>query len=235
MEYLIHKAQELQQMIPGRSISFNHVVEVMYYEFFTGDETYHCAKISFNRMYNRLAELFRRCGDLSSEQKALQSALQWNPVDLDVYFAFAELYKQEGNLEKCLELSNRAHRFCNTRAALARYYRNLGYYYLETYQPELSAALYQYSEIYYETQSAKRELDYLAAAMKRDIRIHDLERLQMSLKKSSIPLGFNRFTTALTYKAFEIEKQRGHLKEAKECYELYKNQTFVLNGGLIYQ
>lgn len=228
LESIIYKARELQQRIPGRSISFNHVVEIPYYEFFTGDVAYQCAKTSLNRMYNRLAELFHRCGNLNSEKKALQSALHWNPVDLDAYFALAEGYKQDGDLEKCLEISNKAHPYCNTRAALSRYYRNLGYYYLENYQPELSAALYQYSEIYYKTGSAKGELEYLAKAMKRDLRIHDRNRLQMFLKDNSIPLGFNKYTTALTYQAYLMEKQRGHIGEAGECYELYKDQTAVL-------
>ncbi|MEY8355466.1 hypothetical protein AALB39_19195 [Lachnospiraceae bacterium 54-53] len=233
LEYLIQKARKLQQRIPGPAVSFNHVVEIPYYEFFTGAEEYRFAKMSINRMYCRLSGILKERGDLRSAEHALQCALQWNPVDLDAHFALADLYKQEGNLKKSLEVSHRAHCYCNTKAALARYYRNLGYCFLESYQPDLAQALYQYSRIYCDTESAKRELEFLAAAMKRDTKIPDPKHLHMLLEENHIPPGFNPFTTALTYKAYKMEEQLGHTAKAGECYVLFQDQTSVSMDGAV--
>lgn len=226
LKSMIGKAKKAQAGQPAAAISFNHAVECYYYAYFKNSGNFVCAKNSLSRMYRELARIYREADDFIRAQKAYREVIQWNPVDPDSYFDLAELYKEQGNLALYLKISQSAYNYCNSRPLLARYYRNLGFYYLEAYQPELARALYEYSEVYSETQCAKMELEYLAQAMGWEKEKLENKILVQRLNEKKIPLEINPITVALTYKAAKTEDAKGHVAAARECYELFFHQVF---------
>ena len=87
-------------------------------------------------------------------------------------------------------------------------------------------ALYEYSEVYSETQCAKMELEYLAQAMGWEKEKLENKILVQRLNEKKIPLEINPITVALTYKAAKTEEAKGHVAAARECYELFFHQVF---------
>lgn len=223
---IIRRAQELEKGYLGKTVSFNHIVEYYYYTYYECNGEFRCAKTSINRMYRELAHIYQKAGDKINAERAYKKCLQWDPVDGEAYLELAQIYKETGNLKDVLKTSQLAYKYCNSRPLLAGYYRNLGFYYLECYQPELSRALYEYSECYSKTQCAQNELEYLASAMGWTMKRMEKDELLRKLKESHIPVDFAPVTVALTYKAAKMEEKIGHTAEALECYELFYHQLF---------
>ena len=207
-------------------IAFNHVVECYYYGYEQKNWDFACAKTSLNRMLRELAELYQKSGDWELAEQAGQKAILWNPVDPESYFTCADLYRDQENLPGYLQMTQKAYRYCNSRPLLARYYRKLGCYYLETYQPELSRAVYEYSEIYSPSECARNELQYLAAAMNWEPENRKPDTLRQILRKHQIPTEMDPVIVALTYQAAKTEAEKGHTIAAGECYELFYHQMF---------
>lgn len=206
-------------------ISFNHIVEVYYYQYFIKDYEYECSPISINRLYKTLARINCKYGYKNKAIELYEKAIQYNPVDLEVFFELGDIYKTIGDLKKFIAYTKESYNYCCSRATLAKYYRNLGFYYLELYEPELSEKLYNYSNIYYETKNANSELIFLEKVLKRKQTKYSIEVLQNVLNKNGIAIKANPDTVGLTYIAAKDALKLGNLKAAKECYYMVYDLT----------
>lgn len=77
---------------------------------------------------------------------------------------------------------------------MAKYYRELGWYYVEKKSFDLANALYTQSLAFYETDMAKRELEFIAKSENRKARLSTAEEMQKLFRDYNITFGFNRNT-----------------------------------------
>lgn len=218
-------AEEEMNGRPGEWHSFGHISEAYYYEYFFGGGDYEEAPLDMSGIWRLFGSHLDRQGQTEDAKKAFERVLQWNPADSESLLALAEIYRKSEDLEMYRELTDEFYDFCNTRALLARYYRNLGYYYLEVYQPELAEALYLYSELYFPTEHARRELAFLGEALKRETPAYTKEQLCGKLSEYEIPLEASRETLALTLQAAKDCEASGRYREAGECYRMIYDLT----------
>lgn len=68
---------------------------------------------------------------ISDAQEALSEAIKWNPVSSEIAFEYAETFKIQGNMEAFYKRSLEMFQYAFRPKALARCYRNLGYYFTE--------------------------------------------------------------------------------------------------------
>lgn len=101
----------------------------------------------------------------------------------------------------------------------------LGYYYLEAYQPGLAAALYSYSNIFYKSTQADKELAFLEEALKRPVPKLSVKELQEQLKKENIPTGPHPDTLGITYRAGQLELLKGCRDNARDCFTMVYDLT----------
>lgn len=225
IEKFLKKLEEEYLKLKEIYVCFNHIAEVYYYEYFINHYKYNILEMNICNLYKILGKEYEKRSDLLIAENYYLKALKWNPVDLEVIFSSIELYKKMGKLDKVFSLSIEAYNYCCTRAELARLYRNFGYYYLEKYQPELSEMLYMYSGMFYETESAEKEIHFLETALKRKRSNYDIKEIQQQLKKEKIPIKASPITLALTYKAAENERKNGRNDIARECYMMVYDLT----------
>lgn len=218
LEQEINRLEEEYQDREVPVVCLNHVTEIYYYEYFVNQDEYKFAKTNLNKKWKELAEEFEKEENWNFAKEAYKKALVWNPVDLEAYFGICNQFIRMNDLELLLEYTKKAYRFCVTRATLARYYRNLGFYYLETYQPELAQEMYQYSNLYFHSRQADSEIKYLEEALKRSYQKKPVEELVQILKKAGIPVGPDPVSLGLTYEAGKQEEAAGRIETAKECY-----------------
>ena len=133
--------------------------------------------------------------------------------------------KQLGDAEGEYSYTTESFNYCCTRAELAAYYRNLGWYYLEKYKPEVSAACYLYSKYFEDSQQADAELEFLEKAIGKKIAEKDLNQIQKLLKDNEIPTAANSVTLALLYKAAEEAENAGDKDQALDCYRMVYDLT----------
>ena len=87
-------------------------------------------------------------GNYNEAINEFSKALEYNPVNVAVINKIVSCYKYLHNIEKEFEYAQKTYNFCCTRSELATYYRNVGWYYLEKYKPEVSVSCYMYFNLF---------------------------------------------------------------------------------------
>ncbi len=142
---------------------FNNVLEQVLYDRLVN----HGKKL--NRVPDNYANMYHKYGALLFEAKRydeaevyLKKALRWNPVDTNILFEFSEIYKIRGDWKTFLDIMEQCLRYAYSSRALARCYRNLGFFYIEDEQYDLASALYLFSLHFQpKSETAYIELNYI--------------------------------------------------------------------------
>ena len=108
---------------------------------------------------------------------------------------------------------------------MARYYRNMAFYYLSGYEPETARACYQYSNVYYHTENADSELKYISEAIQQETPQTDIRAIQKLFDEKQIEPGPDSQTIGIVYKVGEILLKDGDYKLAKDCYSIVYDIT----------
>ena len=127
---------------------------------------------------------------LKEAEENLKTALEINPVDVNVILELCEIYKQDAG-DEFFNKSCDALKYAYTPQNLAKYYRNLGYYYIEQNQMDAAIALYNYSLNYEVSLVAYTELQYISS---KNINTEiSAEKCLAILKEKNIQIGPNPF------------------------------------------
>lgn len=207
-------------------ISLNHVMEYYIFQYyFKPEANICCSEIPFAHYYRTYGDFCMTIGKYHAANKAYKKAIEWNPVDLDAILGLAETYKYLEKMKKYLKLTKAAHRYCCTRATMARYYRNMGFYYVSSYKTELARACYIYSNIYYHTDNADNELKYLETALNDKTPNYDIRTMQAMFDKEGIEPGPESDTVGIIYQVGKIMLNDGEKQLAKDCLSIVYDIT----------
>lgn len=209
----------------GTYFSFNHILEAYEYQYFKSPSIINHTDINISAFYRFYGFILMNLNEIGAAITAYEIALDWNPVDLDSLFQISELYKRSGDLKNTKRITFELFNYCCTRATLAHFYRNLGFYYLESYKPQIAIPLYIYSNIYFETKQAHSELDYLEKALKKPIKKYTLKELQTILELEQIPIGPNPDTVGIAFRVGELELEAGNISNAYDCFSMVYDLT----------
>lgn len=207
-------------------ISLNHVMEYYIYDYYFKPACeVRCTGLAYAEYYRTYGDLCMQLGRYKAAEAAYRSAIEWNPVDLDAILGLAETCKYLNMLERYLLVTKQAYRYCCTRATMARYYRNMGYYYLAKYEPELARACYCYSNIYYPAKQADNELKYLETALKDKTPEYTIPEMQQMFDAHGIEPGPESDTIGVIYQVGERMMQDKEMALAKDCFSIVYDIT----------
>ncbi|WP_026511260.1 hypothetical protein [Butyrivibrio sp. LC3010] len=207
-------------------VSLNHISEVFLYEYFVSDgKEYDLSETDTALEYKKKAKEFMSSGNIAKAQQEWIKAHFENPVDMENILSIISCCKQLGDIEGEYAYTLDSYNFCCTRAEMAAYYRNLGWYYLEKYDPDLASVCYMYSQLFDETKQAEEELKFLEKALNKKIEKKSVEDLQKILKKNNIPTEANSVTLALLFKAGGEAESAGDFIQALDCYRMVYDLT----------
>jgi tetratricopeptide (TPR) repeat protein len=203
----------------GKTIfSPNHLLEIYLYQYYIGGEEFEVTDMKIHALYRQLADNYSR-KDRAYEAIAIcEKSLAINPLDIETRSELAKLYRRTGKLEQLLKTAEEMYPFCYTISDLSRYYRILGEYYLGTYKPEVSVAAYTYSNYFYPTETADKEILFLEKALNKKFAFDNIQELQNTLKNEKIPLNGKSETLGLLYKTGMLELEKNNTEYA--CYLL---------------
>lgn len=225
IEHFLSEAEKEYQKELNSVISFNHPLEAYYYEYYISREPYTEAAVNMGFLYRTLADLQLASRKMRKAETSYNRSYRWNPVDLDTLYSKIELCKKDEELDKVYSLTEKCYPFCCTRADLAHYYRNLGFYYLESYEPETAAALYQYSQLFYSTKQAENELVYLKQAMGDKFKELSVSEMQAILSEHEIPLQAAEATVGIAYQIGIAALKAGNSNLAADCLMMVYDVT----------
>ena len=145
-----------------------------------------------------IADAYMMLGFINSETKNfgkaieyLNKASEWNPVSPQIIFERAFAYRSIGDIERYKAEIEKAYQFIYTSSFMAKYYRELGFYYTTKKIYDLANALYTYSRSFVDTELAKNELMYIAKQENREPRFSTREEVDKLFTDYNIPLGIN--------------------------------------------
>ena len=219
----ISDPQDGQQTI---NISLNHVMEYYIYAYyFKPENEIVCTDKPFGQYFRMYGDLCMQRQKYKAAEAAYKDAICWNPTDLDAILGLAESYKALNMLERYLIVTKQAYKYCCTRATIARYYRNMGYYYISKYNIELARACYIYSNIYYHTDNADSELNYLETALNDKTPDMDIATMQALFRENDVEPGPEADTIGVIYRVGELMMQDREYGLARDCFSIVYDIT----------
>ena len=125
---------------------------------------------------------------------------------------------------------------------MARFYRNMGFYYLSSYNTDMAEACYTYSNIYYHTDNADSELEYIKNALNKDSINKDedvitkeevnengqkytIKQMQEMFDKENVEPGPDSKTIGIIYRVGELMLQDKEYRLAKDCFMIVYDIT----------
>ena len=204
----------------------NHIMEYYIYAcYFEPEMDVKMPELPIAEYYRTYAELCVKLQKYKRAEDAYKNALCWNPVDLDSYLGLAECYKNLNMLSRYLDVTKQAYRFCCSRATMARYYRNMGFYYVTRYNTEAARVCYTYSNIYYKTDNADNELKYLEQALNDKTPEYSVKQMQEILDKNEVEPGPDSKTIGIIYRVGELMMNDKDYRLARDCFSIVYDIT----------
>ena len=183
-------------------ISLNHVMEYYVYACYFEPETeVLCTELPVGEYYRTYGSLCLKLSKFRRAEDAFKKAICWNPVDLDSYLGLAECYKNLNMLSRYLDVTKQAYRFCCSRATMARYYRNMGFYFVAKYNTEAARVCYTKTPEY------------------------SVKQMQEILDKNEVEPGPDSKTIGIIYRVGELMMNDKDYKLARDCFSIVYDIT----------
>ena len=201
-------------------VCIHHIGELFLFEYYKKPGEYvNIQEDVITPLLSRAEEEEKRGGLIGALQN-YEKALELNPVSTFIYFKMISCCYRLSRLQEIHDDTAEVYPYLATRAEMAQFYRWLGYYYLESYQPKLSAALYRYSTYFEKSRQAENEIRFLETAMNKKMPAYTTRQLQSILQDAKIPLQASNVTLALLVRAGEEAESAGNLTQALDCYSM---------------
>ncbi len=241
----IEAKKELENIIAIEEFKVPEDEQATHYSFYNYIE----AAIFFNKYRpqkknidpnNNIAEVYFFLGYIEYENKNCEKAieyldkgLEWNPVSIQIMSEKINVYRSMGDWEKYRVEIEKAYEFIYEIPFLAKYYRDLGFYYTEKGVFDLSNALYSYSSYFVDDELARNELIYIAQQEHREPRFSTMEEIEHLFKKYNIPQGISNNIIQIIFEEYQrLLKENPDVPVtkylARVLYDITKDKQFML-------
>lgn len=185
----------------------NHILEVYLYEFYYKPDDYSLLDVGIHYAYRILADRMYKNKNYEQAEVCLEASLRYNCIDMETYELYIKVLYNQQKWRKMIDTAFRFYPFCYSRKDFAFFYRTIGYYALETYQAELARIIFSYSNLFYKSQKADSEIQYLNEALMNEMPSYTLEEMSDIIRKHSLPVQPRQETLAILYKTALMEKE----------------------------
>ncbi len=217
-------------------VSLNHVMELYEYSYYyKTDKNIKTTDVMYNEYYRSRGLALLNLGRTGEAVDACLEALKWNPVDLESYLVLAECYLAKKDYGDYLATTRKAYRYCCTRATMARYYRNMGRYYLDKYEPRIARAMYVYANIYFQNDGADSALSFIESALQEKTPEYTIKELQSILDENNVEPGPDADTIGIIYRVGQLMLESDDYERAKDCFAICYDITQDEETGRLLQ
>ena len=163
--------------------------------------------------------------------KYTNKAVSYNPFNHKAQFEKIQPYIIFRKMDDFYNENKNIYQYLYSEAGLARYYRNLGFYYIEKEKYLLAQACFIYSTLFEETKIAENELKYLVAIDKYEPITNEKQMFDI-LKDNEIPLSISINNQQLLKKFVNDPKSTidpDLVEDVKELIALYDDLNATIN------
>ncbi len=166
----------------------NPVEEIFYEQRFAPEKTIRVPPFPFNEVYELLLYIQVEQMHLADARGTIAIALKRNPLNTTILFEAAELHKMRKELEEFLTATVKCHQFLYRRPDLARYFRNLGYCFIEKREWDEAIVSYCMSSQWHQTDMAQSQLYYIAQETGKLPEPEKYENWEQILTRHNVPV-----------------------------------------------
>ncbi len=190
LEEYLNKTLKLYKDKEATNYSFNNLTEFyLFVNISNPKKKIRWINLLGHKAYRLLGYILIEEGKYDDALKKLTLALKNNPIDVESFFEIVEAYKMSGDLEKMKETLDSFFDYLYTPSFLSRYYRNLGFYYIEKKEFKLAFSFYLISLEYEYNQFALSEMLYIRKTLgDMNFNLEKKEAVKL-IKESGIKIG----------------------------------------------
>jgi tetratricopeptide (TPR) repeat protein len=115
-----------------------------------------------------------------------EKVLDYNPYCADAYCEIADIYRKQGDFEKFLQTNQEIYRIAYTPRIVAKYFRNIGYYYIEKEEFDFATMAYFVSSHYADHPNVIHELTYISERSGREIVAPGLNEIEIAFDEKNM-------------------------------------------------
>ena len=158
------------------------------------------ADYPYDEIYSLQGSMYIDLKDLDKAREALKKALAWNPVNPQISFEYAETFKLAGDMENFFEESKKIQKFAIHNPDVARFLRNVGFYFTEVGKYQEAMMCYMRSLFYdRDNKNAENEINYLHQKYGIEFNMPDGKTCQEFSKKYGFALGADNDLLRMMY------------------------------------
>lgn len=228
--YLLEYANKIENMKknePKKWMSFSSTIAfVLYCKKNKIEESFDNVAYPMSSVYIKLGYIDFEMQLLDEAEQFLNKALEWDPYNFSAINEKGEIYKAQKNFKKYYFNTLDSAELIYRESELARYYRNLGFYFIENSEWELAKAVYAYSLKFDFSPVVAHELEYIAQKTgNKDIPEND--KLINILKENRIITYISNENIKIIEGLYESMKSENQIetslgKEVEELVKQYK-------------
>ena len=212
-------------LIRSRMINEQDLIEIL-----NEDKCIFNVSVDIDYVYYALGTIEVEKKNLLKARDYLRKAIEWNPVYVSAFFEYAETFKMEGNLETFYTITKNTYDKIFLPNDLARYYRNLGFYFIEKENYNLATCLFLHSLSFEDTDMAKSEIMYIKQKTGL-INIPEPDVTNHILEENDIPIFISSRCCALLDKYGLLNKAEEHY--CPQCgHTIDKEAVFCSHCGI---
>lgn len=198
------EAKEIFELLASESIKYEQNQDIEYYNFddpidfrifsllYKTDKKYKWLAIPFLSVFSYLSYIYVEEKNFEKANIYIRKAIRWAPLNLSSRFEKCEIAKMQNDMETFKNITLSIYDMIYNDVDLARYYRNLGYYYIEKHDLNLAYALFTASLQFDNNPNAYGEIAYINRILKRDNYLMSAEEGKALLSANNIPFGVNK-------------------------------------------
>ena len=144
----------------------------------------------FASLYFTYGKLLMGMKDFEGAEAALKQAMRWNPVNPNIALMLADVYRAQERFEDFADVTKKVFQNAYTGPYLARCYRNMGYYFVETQQWKEAMGCYLMSLEYDpESEDATKEIQYIQEKSEGAAGVPRIDDFKETAREHGIPVG----------------------------------------------
>lgn len=172
--------------------------EIMYIHYNKPEKDIRSAQIDYEALYFLYGNILVELGRIEDAREALKKARRWNPASPAVGFEYAETYKMEGNIPVFAKVTKEIYPYIMTKTDLARFYRNMGFYFVEVEEYYAAVCGLMFSTGYEKSNIVPTELYYISQKSGENYK-PTVEEMIKCFEEHDIPLGVSDDVIGIAY------------------------------------
>ena len=211
--------------------------EILYMQIYDPQKEIRRAQIKYSDLYCLYGSLLLELNRYEEAEWALRKGMKWNPINAKIAFEHAETYKVRGMFDEFYNATKDIYKIAFHSDYLARYYRNLGYYFIEKNEMQLAVYCYLFSLNFEESERVQSEIYYISQ-MDRTINLDiNLDMIQNAFTTHGIPFGPDHNIIGMAYELTKLSIEDDNKENAKYylsiILEFYENEELLSLKSLI--